>query len=157
MKIIAVNPEVCVGCRLCELVCSLKNTNQFNPTRARIQVIGFEEVFSLPITCFQCERPYCAEVCPAHAIVKDQASGTVKVIADKCSGCRMCTLACPFGNIVFSSEAKVAVKCDLCGGNPECVTFCPTRALEYKEADTAEMRKKIAVSEKLKGIYESVK
>ena len=157
MKIVTVNPAKCVGCRLCELACSLKNTGEFNPARARIQVIGFEEVFSLPITCFQCEKPYCAEVCPSGAITRDEATGVIRVLKERCTGCKVCTLACPFGNIVFSTEAGVAVKCDLCDGNPECVAFCPPKALEFKEADTAMIRKKIALSEKLKGIYEGRK
>ena len=60
MKIVTVNPDKCTGCRSCELACSLKNTGEFNPVRARIQVIGFDELFSLPVTCFQCEKPFCA-------------------------------------------------------------------------------------------------
>ena len=36
MKIIAVNPDKCTGCRLCELACSLKNTGEFNPARQRM-------------------------------------------------------------------------------------------------------------------------
>jgi Fe-S-cluster-containing hydrogenase component 2 len=28
-------------------------------------------------------------------------------------------------------------KCDLCDGNPQCVAFCPTAAIEYINADTA--------------------
>ena len=157
MKIVTVNLDKCVGCRVCELVCSFKDTGEFNPSKSKIQVIGFEEVFSLPIACFQCEKPYCAEVCPTGAITRDEATGVVRVAKDRCTGCKICTLACPFGNIVFSSEAKVAVKCELCDGEPECVAFCPTGALEFKEADTAMIHKKIALSEKLKGIYEGTK
>jgi len=157
VKIIAVNPDKCTGCRLCELACSLKNTGEFNPTRARIHVIGYDEVFCLPVTCFHCEKPYCAEVCPTGAIIKDEATGVIRILKHKCVGCKICTLACPFGNIVFSSEEKVAVKCELCDGEPECVLFCPTRALEFREADTAMLHKKIALSEKLKGIYEGIK
>lgn len=157
MNIITSNPDKCTGCRLCELACSLKNTREFNPTRARIQVIGFDEMFCLPVMCFHCEKPYCAEVCPAGAITVEEASGIVRVSKEKCVGCKICTLACPFGNIVFSTEEKVAVKCELCDGEPECVLFCATGALEFKEADTAMIRKKIALSEKLKEIYEGIK
>ncbi len=157
MKIITVNPDKCTGCRLCELACSLKNVGEFNPSRARIQVIGFEEVFCLPVMCYQCEKPYCAELCPAGAIVRDETTGLVRVIKEKCTGCKICTLACPFGCISFSSDEKIAVKCELCDGNPECVAFCPTRALEFREADTATIHKKRALSEKLKGIYEGIK
>jgi Fe-S-cluster-containing dehydrogenase component len=157
VKIITVDPDKCTGCRLCELACSLKNTGEFNPARARIQVIGFDEVFCLPVTCFHCEQPYCAELCPISAITKEEALGIIRVSKEKCVGCKICTLACPFGNIVFSTEEKVAVKCELCDGEPECVLFCPTGALEFREADTAMIRKKVALSEKLKGIYEGIK
>lgn len=157
MKIITVNPDKCDGCRLCELACSLKTIGEFNPARARIHVIGFEEIFSLPVMCFHCEKPYCAEVCPTGAITREEASGVNRISRQKCVGCKICTLACPFGNIVFSSEEKIAVKCELCDGKPECVLFCPTGALEFREADTAMIHKKAALSEKLKSIYEGIK
>jgi Fe-S-cluster-containing hydrogenase component 2 len=31
-------------------------------------------------------------------------------------------------------------KCDLCEGEPKCVPFCPTQALEYVPADQAAKR-----------------
>lgn len=157
MKIITVNPDKCTGCRLCELACSLKNVGEFNPARARIHVIGFEELFCLPIMCFQCEKPYCAQVCPACALIREEATGIVRVIKEKCVGCKICILACPFGNMAFSSEDRRTVKCELCDGNPECVAFCPTGALEFREADTATIYKKRALSEKLERIYQGIK
>ena len=153
MKIITVDIGKCNGCRLCELACSLRHVKEFNPAVARIQVIGFDELFCLPVTCFQCESPYCMEICPAGAITKGEAEG-VRVSKEKCVGCKMCTLACPFGNIVFSVKEKAAIKCELCDGRPECVLFCPTGALDFREADTAMMYKKAALSEKIKEIYE---
>jgi carbon-monoxide dehydrogenase iron sulfur subunit len=157
LKIIAVDPNKCAGCRLCELACSLKNTGEYNPARARIHVSGFDEVFSLPVMCFQCEKPYCAEVCPAGAISKNATTGVVSIAREKCTGCRMCTLACPFGNVVFSSDDRAAVKCELCNGEPECVAFCPTGTLSYKEADTSLLYKQRNLSDKLKGVYEGTK
>ncbi len=157
MKILTIDPDKCVGCRLCESACSLKNVGEFNPARARIQVIGFDEMFCLPVMCFHCEKPYCAEVCPSGAITRDEVTGVARVSKERCTGCKICTLACPFGNIVFDSQERVAVKCELCGGEPECVLFCPTGALEFREADTAMIRKKIALSEKLKEVYEGIK
>ena len=77
------------------------------------------------------------EVCPSGAILKEAATGIVKVLEDKCTGCKMCTLACPFGAIVFSSDARKVVKCEWCDGEPECVALCPTGALKFEEATIA--------------------
>jgi carbon-monoxide dehydrogenase iron sulfur subunit len=137
VKIITVNPDRCTGCRLCELACSLKNTGEFNSARSRIRVMAYDESYCVPVMCFQCEHPYCAEVCPVGAIIRDEATGMVKVMEDKCRGCKTCILACPFGNMIFSREKKAVENCNFCNGEPECVRVCATQALEFKEVDTA--------------------
>ena len=157
MKMIVVNANKCSGCRLCELACSLKMVGEFNPARARMKVIGFEEPFALPLMCFQCEDPFCAEICPSGAIVKEGETGIIKISKQKCAGCKMCILACPFGTISFSSDEKIAVKCELCGGNPECVEICPTGALEFKEAELAANSRKRAFMGEFKEISARVK
>ena len=43
----------------------------------------------------------------------------------------MCVVACPFGNIYFDSVSTYPVKCDLCGGDPRCVKFCPSGAISW--------------------------
>ncbi len=157
MKILTVDRDKCYGCRSCELACSLRNTGEFNPARSRVHVIDFDEPFCLPVMCFQCSKPYCMEVCPSDAIIKEETTGVVKIVKDKCTGCKMCTIACPFGNIVFSSEEKVVVKCELCNGNPECAAICPTGAIKFEEAATAMIYKQRALTEKLNEVYERVK
>ena len=157
MKSISVNIEKCTGCRLCELACSLKNSRECNPAAAMIQVVGFDELFSTPIMCLQCEKPGCLNICPTGAIVRDPEAGTVTVSRAKCIGCKLCVVACPFGNISFSSVNRVAVKCELCGGEPECVAFCPTKALEFQEAETAVIGKKTSLSERLKRACEETR
>ena len=136
MRILAVNPIKCNGCRLCEFGCSLKFTGKFNPAKARIHIVTRDETFCLPVTCPQCDRAYCIEVCPSGAILKEAATGIVKILDDKCSGCKACLLACPFGNITFSSEKRKAVKCELCGGEPECAHICPTGAIFVAERES---------------------
>ena len=88
------------------------------------------------ITCVQCGNPACKGVCPNDAIVKDEESGIVRVIQENCIGCEACTEACPYQNMFFDSNAKVAFKCDLCVGAPECVSACPYGALEYFRGGT---------------------
>jgi Fe-S-cluster-containing hydrogenase component 2 len=88
---------------------------------------------------------------------EEPALGRVAWEEAKCIGCRMCTLACPFGAVVYESAKRRIVKCDLCDGNPECVIFCPTRALEYvDETDAARSRQK-AVAVGLKKSVEEVR
>ncbi len=54
---------------------------------------------------------------------------------DKCVGCKVCTIACPFGTVNYSQDTGKVVKCDLCGGDPKCATACPTDAITYVDAD----------------------
>jgi Fe-S-cluster-containing hydrogenase component 2 len=38
----------------------------------------------------------------------------------------------------YNPETQKALKCNLCGGTPACATVCPTAAIEYVEAETAD-------------------
>jgi len=132
----------------------MRNTGEFNPYRSRIQVISLEDEFShFPIVCLQCDTAPCAQICPTEAITKDKATGAVKVSKTKCIGCKICVVACPFGNIFFSAPEGVAVKCELCDGDPQCVRFCVTGALEFKEPEAGMIDKRRTLSERLKDIY----
>ena len=133
-RMIVVDPDKCTNCRMCELACSLVTTGAFAPAQSRIRIHAFPEEFKyIPLTCFQCAAAPCAKVCPAGALV--QGNGLVGFVKEACIGCRMCMLACPFGVISFDSAEGVIAKCDTCGGEPECVTFCTPRALEYRELE----------------------
>jgi Fe-S-cluster-containing hydrogenase component 2 len=39
--------------------------------------------------------------------------------------------------LTFSTRVKKAISCDLCDGEPECINFCATGALEFKEENAA--------------------
>ena len=153
-KMLVINPDKCTGCRRCELACSLVKEGEFNPARSRIQTITFlEEAVYIPSACLQCEDPSCEKVRPSGAICREDATGVIQVAAERCVGCKMCLLACPFGAMAFSGRDGKAVKCDLCGGQPECVDFCEEGALEYKETELAMVSRRISASEKLKEAY----
>jgi len=57
----------------------------------------------------------------------DTKTGARVIDEEKCIGCRRCVEACPFSEsmIVYNPEKNVCEKCDLCGGDPECVKQCP--------------------------------
>jgi Fe-S-cluster-containing hydrogenase component 2 len=108
---------------------------------SRIAVHRFDKGQNIPMTCFQCEDAACVKVCKTGALSRN-AEGVVQVDREKCIGCRMCVMACPFGNIVYHRPNKSVLKCDQCEGDPQCVAFCPTKAIEYLPAETVNLQRK---------------
>ena len=126
--------EKCTGCLQCEMACSFEKTGVFNPAQSRIKVFEFEHgARSFPYTCSQCEPAWCMHACPVDAIVIDHNTGAKVVIEDKCTGCKVCISACPYGTISYVIATQKVMKCDLCGGDPQCASACPTAAIVFAE------------------------
>jgi len=146
-KRVYVFPEKCIGCRSCELACSMEKEEHFKPSYSRIcLLISNDDTTCFPIVCFQCEDAPCLDVCPVEAIKRDEVSGIVKICEDDCTGCGRCISACPFGNLLLDQELVKAKKCDLCDGNPVCVEFCPTQALQYLDQKESLEAKRIPLN-----------
>lgn len=133
-KMLVVDVNKCTGCRMCEMACSLFHEGVCSPSLSRIRVYerhaGVEEI-TIPVVCMHCTDPPCVAVCPMGGMKEDKDTGT-GVCADVCIGCRLCFMACPVGAISFAPPPNVKpLKCDLCGGDPQCVKFCQTQALVY--------------------------
>jgi Fe-S-cluster-containing dehydrogenase component len=131
-KVLFVDFEKCTGCRTCEVACSLKNERICNPAASRITVINWEEMgIDVPMVCQQCENPPCKAVCPVEAIFRNEETGILSVDHDVCIGCRSCLTACPFGALVVHPQTGKVMRCTLCDGDPTCVKYCETKALQY--------------------------
>jgi phenylglyoxylate dehydrogenase beta subunit len=118
-------------CSACEETCLERRDGDLVGTGV-IKAIHAEEVhFHGAATCIQCSQPACGEVCPTGAIHKSRTDGTVGIAREKCIGCGLCTLACPYGGIYYDSNKEKATKCDLCEGEPECVKACNYRVLSF--------------------------
>lgn len=137
-QFLAVYPEKCTACKLCELACSMHHAGRFNPAESRIKVhVLMEEHYYLPMVCMQCKDAPCAAVCPTNCITLKRDSNAYIVEDTRCIGCRMCVVACPFGVIEIGLRQRIE-KCDNCDGAPKCVEICPTKALEFRRvASTA--------------------
>jgi Fe-S-cluster-containing hydrogenase component 2 len=72
--------------------------------------------------------------CPTNAIAMDPNTGAKVVMDQLCIGCHLCTISCPFGTVWTLPENDKAAKCNLCGGDPACVTSCPTNAILYVDS-----------------------
>ncbi len=128
---LVIDANICTGCKLCELVCSLVKEGEVNPAKARIYIEEYLfEGMRVPRVCVNCTEPLCIPSCPTEAITKDRETGWTKIDYDECTQCMACVDACPYGGIRASRENTV-LKCDLCGGDPECVKFCVIQAISF--------------------------
>lgn len=127
---VSADSKVCAGCRTCEMICSLTHEECIDLERSRIILKSnpFKGSF-VPMVCHQCSDAPCYYACPESAIEIEGEHGTVLINPDKCTGCRSCEKACPFGAIRFDQEKNKVFKCDFCQGDPKCVQWCPVNAL----------------------------
>ena len=136
----------CIGCRACEIACTISKGLEPGVNLCYIVESGPKWVNNLPknsfvyMGCFHCEDPWCLKACPTKAIRKRE-DGVVYIEKDVCVGCRACIVACPFGSVQWSEKSKKAVKCILCmkrldkGLVPVCVTVCMTKCLSFEKVD----------------------
>lgn len=149
MKKLVIESEKCSGCRYCELVCVFNKEKTIYPSVSRINIFyDWDNGLSTPVVCFHCEDAPCIKVCLSGALVRNEY-GAVVVEKEKCIGCRLCVIACPFGNIQYSTEKCEILKCDLCNGDPVCVKFCPTGAIRFEEPEEKILKTKKEFADKV--------
>jgi menaquinone reductase, iron-sulfur cluster-binding subunit len=114
--------DKCVACQACSIACRFENnTPSVKPDDAlRGRAIRWNDVLPLPLhkeatllthenevrsylprPCMHCENPPCIKVCPVQATYKDE-EGIVRQNYKRCIGCRLCTVACPYGARYFN-------------------------------------------------------
>lgn len=145
---VVADPTKCIGCKVCEVACSVAHTESSaltagmleNPIIPKLYLVNTAEV-TMPVQCRHCEDAPCANSCPIGAI--SQVDNKILVSENNCIGCKTCLMACPFGAIdlvpkyvggeevaqrVLKSETNqgtkekavtFANKCDLCADRAE--------------------------------------
>jgi electron transport protein HydN len=163
--------EKCIGCRTCEIACSVAHAEAKTNTAGATPGIFMPRLFTIitpevsaPVQCHHCEDAPCRNICQMSAI--SRVNGRTVVDTSKCIGCKLCLMACPFGAIEFvpqpsgtrpiylgaSSKPEEwagrrfyrANNCDVCvhrANGPACVETCPQKALELVNPAT-EKRKR---------------
>ena len=141
-KSLHIDPNKCTGCLQCEMACSWENHRSFTIAKSRIKVFSFHEAARfVPYPCTQCDEAWCMMACPTEAIKLDPVTGAKIVLDPTCVGCKVCTIACPFGTINYVASRGKVQKCDLCGGAPACAKACPKGAITFVDADWTGLEK----------------
>ena len=108
---------------------------------------------NVPRKCMHCDNPPCANLCP-FSVQEKTASGAVVINEKGCMGGAKCRDVCPWevpqrqaGVGIYMNLAPglvgggVMYKCDMCvdlvqqGGQPACVSACPTGAQRFGPKD----------------------
>lgn len=168
-KVFFVDVAHCVGCYNCQIVCKDEHVgNDWMPyTKPQMPIgefwIRVEEhvcgtipkvkMHYIVHVCGHCEHAACMEACPEKAIYRRE-NGIVIIDPKKCTGCKQCIPACPYGSIYFNDDEHVAQKCTGCmhlldNGEkvPRCVDACPTDALMFGTYE--ELKDKLKNAERL--------
>lgn len=160
-RFVIANPNVCIGCATCMAACYESSYARGKLAVPRL-IVTRTSSGTMPNQCRQCDDAPCANVCPVGALRFGKDS--IELYEEICIGCKMCTIACPFGavragaeimpsvnytmepkyNLGLESEVgakSIAIKCDLCNGRvegPACVQVCPTGALMIMDSQSLE-------------------
>jgi hydrogenase-4 component A len=87
----------CIGCYACVAACTESHRKAGLQAYPRL-FVTHTLTSTMPMQCRHCEDAMCALVCPVHAITIQHDS--IQINESLCIGCKMCALACPFGNIL---------------------------------------------------------
>ncbi|MDS1029452.1 4Fe-4S dicluster domain-containing protein [Bacillota bacterium LX-D] len=144
MQRIFINKSLCAGCKNCEAACMAEHTthrslwlvNLSDPSNKPNNRVALDNSGQpTPIFCQHCDDPACVTACMAGALTKNPETGVVEHNRDKCAGCWMCIMSCPYGMMHTSGVYEdTAAKCDFCAerGTPRCVSSCPTGAITLR-------------------------
>ncbi|HEX7445866.1 MAG TPA: 4Fe-4S dicluster domain-containing protein [Methanothrix sp.] len=157
MKEVFVRLDRCLGCKSCEMACAVEHSTSKSlfgsisekPGPIRRVYVEKAEGQNVPLVCRQCEDAPCVAVCRTGALYQDPVTGIVDRNVEKCIGCWMCAMICPYGVVGRQADARRAVKCDRCKDldEPACVRACPAGTLVFAtQSEFMEVMRKAAAA-----------
>lgn len=132
MKRLFIDLEQCTRCGDCTMQCSYKYH------RRNLGVTRLWEIANFALVCRRCEDEPCVTACPWDALEK-RPDKVLERYNMRCTSCKSCAAACPFGTIYPATIPILFQACDLCVGRlketeePSCVASCPHGGIKYGE------------------------
>jgi Fe-S-cluster-containing hydrogenase component 2 len=132
MKRLFVDLEICDKCQDCKVCCDYFYHPQNNG------ISSLREYATFATICRHCEQAPCVNSC-YHDALERAPDGHIKRYKMRCTSCKSCSLACPFGVIFEDFIPYLDSCCDYCLGLvdklPRCVGSCPQNAIQVKEIE----------------------
>ena len=123
-----VHADRCNGCGECSPVCPIEIPNYFEMNLAPRKAIYVPMSQSVPLVytidmdaCIQCYK--CVDACPEGSL--SLSDGVIAWDAETCTRCEECLDPCPEKAVAFDPVSDRINICDLCGGKPLCIEWCP--------------------------------
>ena len=102
--------DLCIDCMQCEEACEDRHGSR------RLTLGGYElGLLDFVFTCRTCSDARCLTPCEHDAIKRNPQTGEIQIVEDRCIGCSLCALSCPYGAIDMVNVAE-----------PEMPSFNPT-------------------------------
>lgn len=155
--------EKCTGCQSCSLACTSENNLPIVPPEAsrKRRYIEWNEMIVVnlnglkiptPRLCMNCDIAPCVKVCPTGSRFYIKDGKTVLQSYDRCIGCRMCMVACPYNvnyfmwskpdedftlninsdMVIIEGLGRIGPNIDIIGTPQKCI-FCFHRLLKLKK------------------------
>jgi carbon-monoxide dehydrogenase iron sulfur subunit len=129
VRVLSFDPELCVGCYVCEETCSETWFNAVDRQKSSIRIHHDGEGNLDAAFCIQCGE--CVAVCPTGALSQDKR-GIVRIKKKLCVGCLACVGFCPYEVMYYHADQAEPFKCVACGN---CAKECPAEALAVIDQD----------------------
>jgi len=140
--------DICSNCRECAAICSYIQHPSNNGVMSLLEFAHFA------LVCRRCEDSPCVAACPWEAL-EFQPRNALKRYMMRCTSCKSCSRACPFGVIYPETIPFITARCDYCLGrlkeneSPACLGMCGPGGARFGEFEENVKENVFGISDRL--------